>query len=179
MENLTLTKLRIPYEYFETKGIGQSNDSDYPSSYHLALMDCGIETMNIITYSSIIPKQAKLIKIPERKWFEEDVFGGVLESIMAIHHGTKSQLISAGLLYNWLYNDKGNKVGGIVVERHGNFSKEATEERLYQSIYELKNKSFSHLDWNENEFRMLISSFEVQEQYGTAMAALCFINYKN
>jgi pyruvoyl-dependent arginine decarboxylase (PvlArgDC) len=173
-----MNKLRIPHQFFETKGIGQSNDSQYPTSYHLALMDAGIETMNIMTYSSIIPKNAQLIKMPNRDWFVEENFGGVLESIMAVHHGTKSQLISAGLMYNDLFKENGEKVGSIVVERHGNFSKDAVEERLYQSIYELKNKSFSHYNWNENNFRSLISSFEVDEQFGTALVALCFINYE-
>jgi arginine decarboxylase len=172
-----MNSLRIPNEFFETRGIGQSADSQYPTSYHLALIDGGIETMNIMTYSSILPKTAKLVNIPERKWFEEENFGSVMESIMAVHHGTKSQLISAGLIYNWLFDSKGIKIGGLVAERHGNFSKEATEERLYQSIYELKNKSFSHFDWDEKNFRTLISSFEIDEQYGTALVALCFINY--
>ena len=171
-----MENLRIPCNFFETKGIGQSNDSDYPSSYHLALMDCGIETMNIMTYSSILPAEASLIEIPNKSWFNNN-FGSVMESIMAVHHGTRSQLVSAGLCYNWLYDSENKKIGGLVVERHGNFSKEATVERLYQSIYELKNKSFSHFNWNEDEFKILVSSFEIDEQYGTAMAALCFTNY--
>jgi len=168
--------LRKPYQFFETKGIGQSSDSNYPTSYHLALMDAGIETMNIMTYSSIIPKKAELISMPDRQWFEQE-WGSVMECIMSVEHGTRSQTISAGLMYNWLYDSNGNKIGGLVVERHGKFNKDAVEERLYQSIYELKNKSFSHFEWAEKEIQTLISTFEPDEQYGTALVSLCFKNY--
>lgn len=169
-----ITKQRLPHEYFEFRGIGQSSDSNYPTAYHLALMDCGIETQNIMTYSSIIPGTAILVEKPK-----ELVAGAVMESIMAVHHGTRSQTISAGLCYNFLFDENGNRQLGIVVERHGNYSDEAVRERLYASIYEIKNKSFSHLSWDEEAFKFLVSSFEVDEQHGTAICGLGFISYLN
>lgn len=168
--------MRKPNKYFETKGIGESNDSSYPTAYHLALMDCGIEVMNIMTYSSILPKNATIIEKPNNNWFIENA-GSVMECIMAVCNGKKDETLSAGICYNWLYNDNNEKVLGIVVEHHGCYSVDALRERLFNSIYELKNKSFSHYNWNEDEFKFIMNTFVPVEQFGCVISSICFIDY--
>ena len=49
---------RIPKDYFITKGIGESDITTHAGSFHLALKEAGIETANIVTYSSIMPSIA-------------------------------------------------------------------------------------------------------------------------
>jgi arginine decarboxylase len=55
---------RIPKEYFETSGKGESDIAIHAGSYHLALKDANIEKYNIMTYSSILPGIARLIPQP-------------------------------------------------------------------------------------------------------------------
>ena len=56
---------RIPKDYFITKGTGESNIAIHAGSYHLALQQAGIEMVNIITYSSILPRIANRINKPD------------------------------------------------------------------------------------------------------------------
>ena len=55
---------RIPRDYFITKGVGESDITVHAGSYHLALKEAGIETANIMTYSSILPSIATEIERP-------------------------------------------------------------------------------------------------------------------
>jgi len=162
---------RIPYQFFTAKGIGESQHTHHAGSFHLALMDAGIETQNIITYSSILPPEAVEIEKPEIL-----KHGAVMECIMSKCDGRRDERLSAGIAYAWLYNEEDTKMGGIVVERNGNYDEDTLKEVLDNSIYELKNKSFSHYRLDD-EINYIIQTFEPNEQYGTALVALCFVNY--
>ncbi len=55
---------RVPYQYFLSKGYGESNtgggsDPWEASSYDIALTMAGIQNFNMIKYSSILPGEAK------------------------------------------------------------------------------------------------------------------------
>ena len=77
---------RIPRKYFITKGKGESNITIHAGSYHLALLDAGIERYNHLTYSSIMPKGAIEVEQPENY-----VHGSVIETITAVAHSEKGQ----------------------------------------------------------------------------------------
>ena len=53
---------RIPKDFFVTTGTGESDLTIHAGSYHLALKNAGIEMCNIMTYSSILPNIATLVK---------------------------------------------------------------------------------------------------------------------
>jgi arginine decarboxylase len=56
---------RIPKDYFETQGKGESDITVHAGSFHLALKDANIEKYNIMTYSSILPGIATRISQPQ------------------------------------------------------------------------------------------------------------------
>lgn len=161
---------RIPKDFFITKGIGESMHTHHAGSFHLALQDAGIETQNIMTYSSILPPEANEIECPD-----DLHFGAVMECIMSCFDGRKDETIAAGIGYGWLYDDKNNKIGGLVVERNGNYEEDSLREILSNSLWELKNKSFSHYHLKDENY--ITQSFCPNEQYGTALVAICFVNY--
>jgi arginine decarboxylase len=168
---MLITGLRIPRKFFITKGVGESPNTHHAGSYHLALCDAGIETQNIMTYSSILPKEAEEIDRPA----EALCFGAVMECIISQCDGLKDETLSAGIAYAWLYDDNDNKVGGVVVERSGGHDEESLIEILNNSIYELKNKSFSKLRMEEPNY--ITQTFVPTEQYGTALVAICFVDH--
>jgi hypothetical protein len=68
--NYQLLGNRIPYEYFITKGKGESNAGSEglpyeTGSYDAALNNAGIENCNVIEYTSVIPTEAKQISKEE------------------------------------------------------------------------------------------------------------------
>ena len=161
---------RIPNNFFIAKGIGESQHTHHAGSYHLALMDAGIESFNIMTYSSILPPNANEIEMSENL-----PFGSVMECIMSVCNGRKDETLSAGIMYGWLYDEDDNKIGGLVVERQGSYDEESLIEVLENSIWELKNKTYSHYDLRHIEY--ITQTFVPNEQYGTALVAICFVDY--
>ena len=124
---------RIPKDYFVTTGYGESDITVHAGSYHLALKSAGIEMANIMTYSSILPGIANEIPKPVLV-----THGAVVESIMAVANGTKGELLSAGIIYGWLYDRYTNeKFGGLVCEHNGNYSDEDIRLKLRESLNEL------------------------------------------
>ncbi|MDP4187804.1 MAG: pyruvoyl-dependent arginine decarboxylase [Bacteroidota bacterium] len=163
---------RIPQDYFETKGIGQSDIAIHAGSYHLALKAAGIEMYNIITYSSILPGIAKRVEKPTNK-----VHGAVMESIMSVCHAQKGERASAGIIYGWLYDKQTNdKFGGLVCEHYGNCPEEEIQQRLNASLNELYVNGFSE-KYNLLDIHTITESFVPEKNYGTALVALCFTSY--
>jgi arginine decarboxylase len=161
---------RIPKDFFITKGSGESDITVHAGSYHLALKEANIEKFNIMTYSSILPKEATLIKQPTNM-----IFGSVLESIMAVSTGNSGDIISAGIIYGWLY-DKGNhKYGGLVCEHNGNYEVEEIENLLHKSLNELYINGFQ--DFEMKDINMISNSFIPEKKFGTTLVSLSFVNY--
>ena len=163
---------RIPKEYFITKGSGESDITVHAGSYHLALRSAGIEMVNIMTYSSIMPAIAKEINRPKSL-----THGAVVESIMAVGNSTQGERASAGIILGWLYNRKTDeKFGGLVCEHNGNYSTNEIQDLLSLSLNELYINGFEE-DYFLKERRVITESFIPKKKYGTALVALCFINY--
>jgi arginine decarboxylase len=163
---------RIPADYFETSGTGESDIAVHAGSYHLALKAARIERYNIMTYSSILPGIANRIERPP-----EMTHGAVLESIMSVCNAEKGQQATAGIIYSWLYDREDNtRYGGLVCEHEGNYDLHELERRLKASLEELYLNGFAER-FLLGEPRILSESFIPRKAYGTALTALCFTSY--
>jgi len=164
---------RIPKNFFETKGKGSSDITKHAGSMHLALKEAGIEMGNIMTYSSILPKIANKIDKPE-----EIIHGSVIESIMAMCHGEKNQVCTAGIIYGWIYDKKtGEKFGGLVCEHADNVSEEEIINRLYLSLDELYYNGFSDR-FEMREKHHITQTYIGDKIHNTALVSLCFMDYE-
>ena len=164
---------RIPKDYFVTKGTGQSDLTVHAGSYHLALKAAGIEMCNIMTYSSILPSIANEISRPERL-----VHGSVMESIFSVCTVNKGDRATAGIIYGWLYDKKSHhRYGGLVCELYGDHDIKEIERRLHASVEELYVNGYSE-DFDLRDRRVITASFVPEKKYGTAIVALCFVNYQ-
>jgi arginine decarboxylase len=169
-----VTSTRIPKDFFITTGIGQSDITIHAGSYHLALKDAGIERCNIMSYSSILPGIATEISKPNPDTL---IHGSVLETIMAQSNATKGKIATAGIIFGWLYDkNTGKKYGGLVCEYSGNETEEKCAENLKKSLKELYANGHSE-KFILKDFKLITKSFKPTKKYGTAIAALCFVNY--
>lgn len=163
---------RVPYEFFITKGAGQSDIAIHAGSYHLALKEAEIESFNIITYSSILPKQATEISKPTQL-----EHGSVMETIMAVGHFDKGIPGTAGIIFGWLYDKLTNeKYGGLVCEYSGSISEEEMSQQLNASLQELYTNGFSE-KFHLKDIQLVVNSYTPTKTYGTVLVALCFVSY--
>lgn len=163
---------RIPKDFFETKGYGESNITIHAGSYHLALKSAGIEMANIMTYSSILPKIANKTNKPKK--IEH---GCVMETIMAVANGNKGENVTSGIIYGWLYNRKTNeKYGGLVCEHNGKYTEKEIKEKLRKSLNELYINGFKK-NFFLKDINIISNSFVPKKEFGTSVVALCFTSY--
>lgn len=160
----------IPHSFFIAQGSGESRHTHQSGSYHLALKDAGIGNQNIVEYNCVLPPESTEIEQPTNLRF-----GSMMNCIMSRCDGRKDEIITAGIAYGWLYDKNENNIGGIVVERSGNYDEETMQELLAESLAEIKNKSFSHFDMEGENY--IVQSMIPNEQYGTVIVSLCFVDY--
>jgi arginine decarboxylase len=176
-ENLILSDgitvgTRIPKDYFETKGTGESDITVHAGSYHLALKEANIESYNIMTYSSILPKIATKTEQPDTQ-----THGAVMETIMSVAHANKGEIATAGIIYGWLYDKETNeKFGGLVCEHNGNYDENELNNLLNASLDELYYNGFSE-KYHIRDKHTITESFTPEKRYGTALVAICFSSY--
>ncbi len=163
---------RIPWQFFETSGTGESDITIHAGSYHLALRNANIERYNIMTYSSILPG------IAEKTGFPVDfTHGAVMESIMSVCHSNKGERATAGIIYGWLFDRiTGEKYGGLVCEHSGNYDQQELRYRLGASLEELYINGYSD-QYEMKDIEVLSESFIPRKKFGTALVALCFTSY--
>ena len=165
--------MRVPKDYFVTQGVGESDITIHAGSYHLALKDAGVEMCNIMTYSSIMPSIANKIERPVTL-----THGAVMETIMAVAHGSNGEQATAGIIYGWLYDKKtGTKFGGLVCEHNGNYDETEVEKRLKASLNELYTNGFSE-QYELKDITILKESINTTKKHGTALVAICFVNHE-
>jgi arginine decarboxylase len=163
---------RIPKDYFLTKGKGESDITIHAGSYHLALKEAGIEMCNQISYSSILPGIAREVKRPKVL-----VHGSVMENITASANAEKGQRATAGIIFGWLYDKKTKeKFGGLVCEYHGSENLKTVKESLTASLQELYVNGFDD-KYDLKGIKLTTESFVPTKNYGTALVAICFLNY--
>ena len=165
----------IPEHFFVAKGSGESELEKHAGSYHMALHDAGIADFNIMTYSSVIPGTAHLVTLDE---IDLPPFGSELKSIMAVSHGYQDEFISAGIVYAWMYRDENfdDKVGGLVCEVSGRYRIEELESRLIRVIKDLHERTYNKFYIGDLNF--ITEGITIEKRYGTALAALCFIDFR-
>lgn len=172
-----ITKNRIPFEFFETSGCGESSLCIHAGSFHAALSRAGIADYNILRYSSVIPATAKKISYEEYENLKIP-FGSEMYCIMSQCNSSENELCTAGIIYaDLLDNVTDEKFGSLVCEIDGPYEEEIIKQRLERAINKLRNDTYS--DYYLGDFNYLISSFSPQERYGTALAALCFVSYND
>jgi len=164
---------RIPHEFVEVRGAGESSHEQHAGSYHMALHEAGISDFNIITYSSVLPKDAVLV---DAEALRDIPFGSELMCIMGVCNGRESELLTAGVVYAWLYDDEDEKIGGLACEVSGNYSIEEVEWRLQAAIEDLHERTYDQ--YRLGDLKMLTKTITPQVRYGTALAALCFVSFR-
>ena len=173
MEQSILIGKRVPRDFFITRGSGESDITIHAGSYHLALKAAGIEMCNIMTYSSILPRIAKEVPRPS-----SIVHGSVMETICAVSTCDKGERATASIIFGWLYDKKTDeKYGGLVCEYNGSKSSAEAEKELRESLNELYTNGFDQ-DFELREIVVNSNSVSPVKKYGTALVALCFINYE-
>jgi arginine decarboxylase len=183
---------RIPYQYFFSKGHGQSDAGGgsnpwEASSYDSALEMAGIQNYNMIQYTSILPKEAK--EVPRPRALTTAKFGSVMEAIYATMHGNKGDRITAALMVTRIEDNKGGKMGSFCTEYMGNGSEEEAKKTL---LMDTENMIFRRgygevkLQWRKKtkgtkyKFtpeHFIVQSLNVKKKYGSVLAGLFFINY--
>ena len=163
---------RIPKDYFLTEGLGESDITVHAGSYHLALREAGIEMCNIMTYSSIMPKIAREVPKPTNL-----IHGSVMESITAVATSEAGTRATAGIIFGWLYDKKsGERYGGLVCEYNGNYEVAFVEDQLKASLNELYTNGYDDR-FDLRDYNLRTKSFIPKKKYGTAIVAVCFLNY--
>ena len=195
INHLTLGN-RIPYEYFITKGKGESNAGSEglpyeTGSYDAALNDAGIENCNVIEYTSVIPTKAKEIKREEG--LKRIQWGEVLECIKAQAYGKRGTKISAAVMTTSITDTKGKYLGGFACEYSGNGTRKEAEESLIISIAGMiKRRGYGNIQGKTTLYKDNITDtgykiypghifeyeyLDVKEEHGSVFVAICFISY--
>ncbi|MFA5796752.1 MAG: pyruvoyl-dependent arginine decarboxylase [Candidatus Woesearchaeota archaeon] len=163
--------MRVPRDYFVTAGVGESDYQAHAGSFHLALREARIEEFNIMAYSSIMPGNARQITKPT-----DLVHGAVLETIIAQSNVNQGECATAAIIYGWLYDKRvGNRFGGLVCEYNGKLSEKDAGESLRGNIRELHTNGYEHYDLKD--ITLITKSFVPEKKFGTALVAICFVNY--
>jgi len=164
----------IPKDFFITSGSGQSDITIHAGSFHLALREAKIERCNIMTYSSILPAIANKIKFDPEKL----THGAELKTIMACASTKKGERATAAIVFGWLYDkETGKKYGGLVAEYSGTKSETDAIEQLKKSLQELYTNGYSE-QFELKEIEVHSKSFVPDKLFGTALVALCFVNFE-
>jgi arginine decarboxylase len=172
---------RIPKRFFITKGIGESDLAVHAGSFHVALHNAQIERCNIMCYSSILPGIATEIeKTPEV--LSQLVHGSVMETIMANATARCGQRATAGIILAWLYDkETGEKYGGLVCEYNGDLPEKQAQELLKNNLEELYTTGYGSEGYKDKyelrEGKLITTSFVPKKKFGTALVALCFLDY--
>jgi pyruvoyl-dependent arginine decarboxylase (PvlArgDC) len=104
---------RIPRHFFFTSGIGKSDVGVETGSFDDALFNASIADMNIMKYTSVLPRESSKIKRSEASLHH----GAVLECIMAQADGNTNDVLTAGILTKRMRRKlDGLEIGGYVVE---------------------------------------------------------------
>lgn len=195
INHLTLGN-RIPFEYFITKGKGESNAGSEglpfeTGSYDAALNDAGIENCNVIEYTSVIPTKSK--EITKEEGLKRLQWGEVLECIKAQANGKRGTKISAAVMTTSITDNKGKYLGGFACEYSGNGTRKDAEESLIISIAGMiKRRGYGNIQGKTTIYKDNITDsgykiypghifeyeyLDVKEEHGSVFVAICFISY--
>jgi arginine decarboxylase len=120
-----------------TKGKGESDAGSEglpyeTGSYDAALFEAGIQNVNIIEYTSVMPTYSK--QISKEEGLKQLQWGEALECIKAQSNGKKGSKISAAVMTTSVIETKGKYLGGFAVEYSGSGTKQDAEASLAESV---------------------------------------------
>jgi arginine decarboxylase len=188
---------RVPYEYFVTKGKGESDAGSkflpyITGSFDAALYDAGIQNANIIEYSSVMPTGAK--EISKEEGLSRMRWGEVMECIKAQANGAKGSTISAAVMTTSVRDPSNNYLGGFACEYSGSESRRDVELSLEKSIggmierrgYGVVPGGMKMYQDNLTDKGYVIhpgkvfafEELKVKKKHGSVLTALCFVSYK-
>ncbi len=150
--------MNVPTECWIVQGVGESNHSPL-NAFDNALVDAGIGHLNLITYSSIIPKfityRSDLVDIHP---------GSETGIIIANASGSLGDTVSAGISIAPLANYF------LVYESHSQSNAEKTRELLVASTQEAMQSRGEHRD------TIYIQTVEktISKKFGHAFVAIVF-----
>lgn len=165
---------RIPREFFITTGAGESDITIHAGSYDKAVRDAGIENYNIISYTSILPKDVGLVERPAKM-----VHGSVLEAITAVSNAKKGDRATAGLIFGWVHNKQtGENLGGLVAEYNEHADEQTAKKILKASMDEMMETRYGeNKNYELRDVSIIMRTIVPRKNYGTAIVALCFANH--
>jgi arginine decarboxylase len=197
MTSHSLLGNRIPYEFFLTKGKGESDAGSEglpyeTGSYDEALNDAGIQNTNIIQYTSVIPVEAKEIRLAEG--LKRIQWGEVMECIKAQSDGKRGEYISAAIMTTTITDPRGNYLGGFACEYSGHGLQADAEKSLLESIIGMiKRRGYGTLSDRTELYKdnvtdkkyiihpgkiFLYDALKVKKEHGSVFTAICFVSYK-
>lgn len=188
---------RIPYEYFLTKGKGESDAGSKflpyeTSSYDAALTDAGIQNCNIIEYTSVMPTECK--QITKEEGLKRLQWGEVLECIKAQANGERGTNLSVAVMVTTIHDPKGKYLGGFACEYSGSETREQIEKSLEKSIdgmierrgygivkngIKMYRDNITDLGYKIHPGKIFeYDSLNVKKKHGSVLTAICFVSYK-
>jgi arginine decarboxylase len=197
MDKFIVLGNRVPYEYFLTKGKGESNAGSEglpyeTGSYDDALNDAGIQNSNVIEYTSVIPVGAK--EIPKEEGLKRINWGEVLEVIKAQSNGKKGQHISAAVMTTTIIDPTGKYLGGFACEYSGSGTRKEAEDSLIISIAGMiKRRGYGNIKGETKIYKdnitdtgykihpgkvFIYDDIKVNEEHGTVFCAICFVSHR-
>ncbi|CAM6126553.1 unnamed protein product [Calypogeia fissa] len=172
---------RIPKHYFLVKGFGETDQGDgsdpwETGSYDLALEDAGIQDLNILKYTSVLPPESEPVSALEAKPFLRH--GAAMESIMSVMHGVKGDRITAGVGRVQIRRKKDNfHIGGYAAEYEGHASAEVAKDILKKDLDGIFHRRFADKEYECFEEDFTIQEGEITKSFGSVLAAICFVTY--
>lgn len=154
----------IPSQYFVTSGKALSTVSDL-NAFDLALFEAGIEELNLVAVSSVIPPEAEMVE------YRSIPMGAVTHCVLAQMRGCGGDVISAGIAYT----KRKDGHGGYVAEGHSFGDGESLKEGLRAKIREMERIRGVELEDPE----IVVEEMRVPEgSYGCCLASLVFCGYR-
>jgi arginine decarboxylase len=188
---------RIPYEYFLTKGSGESNAGSEGLPYETGSNDqavtiAGIENANIMEYTSVMPIGAK--EISREEGLKRLQWGEVMECIKAQANGPKGSFLSAAVMTTSLYDPSGKYLGGLACEYSGSGNQKECEQSLNESIAGMiERRGYGKIiggckmyqdNFTEKGYKFhpgkkfVYDSLHVKQEHGSVLAAICFVSFR-
>lgn len=188
---------RIPYEYFITKGKGESDAGSKflpyeTGSYDAALNDAGIQNANVIEYTSVMPTESK--EISKEEGLRRMQWGEVMEVIKAQANGNKGSTISSAVMITTVHDPNGKYLGGFACEYSGSDTRKVVEQSLEKSIEGMIERrgygtvkngvKMYHDNVTDKGYKIHpgkifeYESLDVKKKHGSVLTAICFVSYK-
>jgi arginine decarboxylase len=192
---MTILGNRIPYEYFITQGMGESDAGSKglpyeTGSYDAALFDAGIQNANVIEYTSVMPTESK--EIARDEGLKRLQWGEVLECIKAQANGKRGSKISAAVITTSVTDPSGKYLGGFACEYSGSGTKEEAGKSLLVSIVgmiqrrgygDMKNPALYKDNMTDKGYKVhpgkhfVYQDLHVTKEHGSVFTAICFVSY--